>query len=338
MSTPHSTQTHSLEIQDPELQAALAAITLPKPNSHKGHNGKLLIIGGSELFHAASKWSLDVASKLVDMVFYSSVPSNNATLLEAKGQFWNGIVVPRGEVESYCAEADCILIGPGMERRESRRMTTTNWSKPLTPEDWESDTERLVNFLLSSFPDKKWVIDAGALQMVNPSLLNTHCILTPHYRELTRLFEAVPSGEYAFGKFSPDVSEDDVEKLRANAQAAQEMSEQLSGATLLIKGMVDFVANSRNARAVAGGNPGMTKGGTGDVLAGLVAGLYCTSTAWSAAVVGSFVNKRAGERLGENVGPFFSASDLAIEVPATLWSELSQVQTMAQLRTEEDRA
>src|SRR5579859_5973250 len=96
-----------------QLEKYFQHIQLPKPDSHKGQNGKLLIIGGSELFHAASKWSLDVASKCIDMVFYSSVPSNNTLIQQAKGEFWNGIVVSRGEVESYFAEADCILIGPG---------------------------------------------------------------------------------------------------------------------------------------------------------------------------------------------------------------------------------
>ena len=41
----------------------------PPAGSHKGQNGKLMIIGGSKLFHAASLWSLKVASRIVDMVF-----------------------------------------------------------------------------------------------------------------------------------------------------------------------------------------------------------------------------------------------------------------------------
>jgi NAD(P)H-hydrate repair Nnr-like enzyme with NAD(P)H-hydrate dehydratase domain len=90
------------------------------PESHKGENGKLLIIGGSHLFHAASKWSLDIASKFVDMVFYASTPENNQLIKEAKQNFWNGIVVPRAELENYLKEADCILIGPGMERQPQK--------------------------------------------------------------------------------------------------------------------------------------------------------------------------------------------------------------------------
>ena len=52
--------------------------------SHKGQNGRLLVIGGSHLFHAASLWSLTVASRIVDLVHYCSVPENNAIVQKAK--------------------------------------------------------------------------------------------------------------------------------------------------------------------------------------------------------------------------------------------------------------
>jgi NAD(P)H-hydrate repair Nnr-like enzyme with NAD(P)H-hydrate dehydratase domain len=48
-------------------------------------------------------------------------------------------------------------------------------------------TARLSNHLLKKYPEKKWVIDAGALQMVNPDLLNSNCIITPHQQEIANL-------------------------------------------------------------------------------------------------------------------------------------------------------
>src|SRR5579864_8248940 len=97
----------------------LKKLYIPPPDSHKGQNGKLLIIGGSHLFHAASLWALNIASRVVDMLFYSSVPENNQIVQELKKEFRNGIVVPRTEIENYAQEADCILIGPGMVRTDS---------------------------------------------------------------------------------------------------------------------------------------------------------------------------------------------------------------------------
>ncbi len=263
-------------------------IKTPLSDSHKGDNGKLLIIGGSDLFHAASKWSLDVASKFVDMVFYSSVPSNNELIMEAKKNFWNGIVIAREDIENYIEEADCILIGPGMTR--------------------DAETKRVVDDLLKKYSHKKWVIDAGALQEVDPQLLQPQMIITPHWGELERV---VSSLNKDFG---------DLKKLTPTK--LQELSKELGGVTVVLKGEKDFVFNNEVFVEVSGGNAGMTKGGTGDVLAGLVAGLYTTQEQMVSAVVASEVNKKAGDRLYEKVGPNFNASDLVNEIPTALWDEL----------------
>jgi hydroxyethylthiazole kinase-like uncharacterized protein yjeF len=246
----------------------------PNPDSHKGQNGKLLIIGGSELFHAASKWSLDVASKIVDMVFYSSVPENNELIKEAKQNFWNGIVINRSDVDKYIDEADCVLIGPGMDRSE--------------------ETEKITNELISNHKNKKVVIDAGALQMVDINLLNSNHIISPHQKEMSLLKE---------------------KGLNTSS---------FSG-TILLKGEFDEVIQKNERIKIEGGNPGMTKGGTGDVLAGLVSALYCKNSALNSCIVGSFVNKKAGDRLSEKVGPYFNASDLVEIIPEILWSELGSI-------------
>lgn len=266
----------------------LSRVHLPEPDSHKGQNGKVLLIGGSELFHAASKWSLDVVSKFVDMVFYASVPSNNELIQAAKGEFWNGIVIERDDMQFYLEQADVILIGPGMTR---------------TP-----DTEEIINTLLREYPDKKWVIDAGALQMMDVSLLNKSCIITPHHGELQMVWQR------AFNRPLPD------DQLEAVIQ----LSQKLGHVTVLLKGREDIVAQGEKTEVIEGGNAGMTKGGTGDVLAGLVAGLFVTEEAFAAAVLASYINKRAGDDLYEEVGPFFNASDLVDQIPKTLWHSLQK--------------
>lgn len=266
----------------------LKQVTLPAPDSHKGQNGKLLIIGGSELFHAASKWSLDIASKFVDMVFYASIPSNNDLIKQAKAEFWNGIVIERSELENYLGEADCILIGPGMER---------------SPE-----TQKLTNQLLKKYPTKKWVIDAGALQMVDPSLLNQNCIITPHEQELARVLEKL--GE--------------VDEMLNKETCLNDLSQKLNGVCILYKGKIDYVAQGEMTIEIEGGNAGMTKGGTGDVLAGVVAGLYACNEMLVAAVAGSYVNKAAGDSLYQKVGPFYNASDLVTEIPKVLWQAIKK--------------
>lgn len=274
----------------PNLLPFIQKLHVPQPDSHKGQNGKLLIIGGSELFHAASRWSLDVASCFVDMLFYSSIPANNELIKEAKGNFWNGIVVRREDVESYVEEADCILIGPGMTRSE--------------------DTTEITESLVKKYPHKKWVIDAGALQMITPNLLSPNMIITPHPRELAMVLTK---------QLNQDVEELVKQVNEASAEQLQKWAEQLGAVTIVLKGQVDHVITSVQTYEVAGGNAGMTKGGTGDVLAGLIAALACTNELLTAAVVGSIANKAAGEKLAEKAGPFFNASQLITAIPESLW-------------------
>jgi NAD(P)H-hydrate epimerase len=262
------------------LENALKTISLPANQSHKGQNGKLLIIGGSELFHAASKWSLDVASKIVDMVFYSSIPSNNQLVLEAKKNFWNGIVITRKQIKNYIDEADVILIGPGMDR--------------------SFYTKTLINKLLKKYANKKWVIDAGALQMLNVKLLNNNHIITPHHQEMTLL-------QQKSNLFNEN-------NYQANCYC-------------LLKGSVDKVFTPNNSLAVEipGGNAGMTKGGTGDVLAGLLAAIYCKNTGLESCLIASYINKKAGEELYKQQGPYFNSSDLVEIIPQVLWQKINSI-------------
>jgi hydroxyethylthiazole kinase-like uncharacterized protein yjeF len=259
----------------------LKKLYVPASGSHKGQNGKLLIIGGSVLFHAASLWALQVASRIVDMVFYSSVPQNNALVEKEKEEFRNGIIVPRNKIEHYIEEADCILIGPGLPREDG-------------VEEGDDDTKELTERLFKAYPNKKWVVDGGSLQVIEPEILPKTAIITPHKHEFQQLFKIEPTAENA---------KDMVQKYDI---------------TILLKGEKDIVCDSQNSVLISGGNAGMTKGGTGDVLAGLVSALYCKNEAFLSAEAGSYINKKAGDSLARKMGIYFNASDLANEIPAVM--------------------
>ncbi len=293
----------------------LKNLYIPPPNSHKGQNGKLMIIGGSHLFHAASLWALTIASKLVDMLFYSSVPENNAIVRELKKEFRNGIVVPRDQIESYIEEAEAVLIGPGMMRTEVRGERGKGKGESLKEinllEDEGLQSYYLTKYLLEKYPEKKWIIDAGALQMMELEWLkqlNGNVILTPHQGEFERVFSPViPDLIRNPEKMLKQVQHDIIQK------AANEYN-----ATILLKGQKDIVCSPKQCVEISGGNAGMTKGGTGDVLAGLVAALATKNDLWLAATAGSYINKKAGEELYKKVGYYFNASDLAEEIPQVM--------------------
>ncbi len=259
----------------------LKSLYLAPKDSHKGDNGKLTIIGGSKLFHGASLWSLKVASRIVDMVFYAGVPENNELTKDFKRQIYDFIAVSRDKVEDYIKESDAILIGPGLPREEGKEVS-------------EESTRDLTQRLLSEFPDKKWVIDAGSLTEMDPNWLNKNCLITPHKKEFEALF-----------------------KIEANEKNIKKMAQQ-TRCVILFKGPTDIVCSPSECKISEGGNPGMTKGGTGDVLAGLAAALACKNDLFLTALAASFINKKAGEELAEEVGPYFNASDLSNQIPRTM--------------------
>jgi NAD(P)H-hydrate epimerase len=250
------------------------ALYQPPPTSHKGQNGKLTIIGGSRLFHGASLWALKVASRIVDLVFYSSIPENLKLAQKLKSQIYDFIAVPREAIRDYIEESDAVLIGPGLMREE--------------------ETKILTEKLIKKFSKKRWVIDAGSLQMMNKNLIPKDSILLPHQREFKRLFDLAPNQENA-------------------AKMARKYN-----CVVLLKGRLDYICSPSQCQVNTTGNEGMTKGGTGEVLAGLTAALACKNKPFLAANAAAFVNGLAGDRLKKRVGVYYNASDLADEIPATL--------------------
>lgn len=300
----------------------------PPRTSHKGQNGRLLVIGGSKLFHSSVFWAADVASRIVDLVHFSSPAMENNELVrqKAKEKFWNGIVVPWENVEEYIVEDDCVVIGPGMVRRESISENSENSeiqktgksdnqiirnSETLTLRQTESsefsemlrrvakidDTAVIVNTLLKKYPHKRWVIDGGALQEMDVNSIPEKAILTPHHKEWEGLLTRTD--------------------LVGERQSPSFFAKKYK-CVIVLKGSQDVVCDENKCVDITGGNEGMTKGGTGDVLAGLIGALYCKNDAWLAATEGSYINKKAGDNLYQRVGPFFNASDLVTEVPKVL--------------------
>lgn len=171
-------------------------------------------------------------------------------------------------------------------------------------EDEGEQTYWLTKYLLEQYPDKRWIIDGGALQMVEKEWLKNmkQVILTPHLKEFERLFGLPPTEENV-----------------------QEMARAYN-VIILRKGEEDIICPPAGGCVrIAGGSAGMTKGGTGDVLAGLVAALSCKNDLFLSAQAAAYINKKAGEALASRVGIYFNASDLVDEIPSVLAQETGQI-------------
>lgn len=289
------------------------ALIFPDENSHKGQNGKILIIANSPLFHGAGRLSALAlyetitlfASKTNDMVYFCST-KENINYLKQKQETFIGVL--REEVDSYIKSADVILAGPGLMREEEKNRPDTKGEA--------LQTLSLTKKVLES--DKKLVLDAGSLQVINPDDLmgKTKVIITPHRMEMANLFgvksvDLVLSHQSSFAEIS------------RVAKIVQDISGRYN-ITILLKGPVDIIASKNSWFYVRGGNGGMTKGGTGDVLAGVAAAIYSrTDDPVLAASAASFILKETADDLWKESLWLYSATDLVNSIVQTTKKILS---------------
>jgi NAD(P)H-hydrate epimerase len=145
---------------------------------------------------------------------------------------------------------------------------------------------------------KKAVFDADALRLPLP-VASGETIYTPHAGEFTRIT----------GITLPD---DTVGRARAARKAG------IRG-TVVLKGHIDIITDGTRVRFNRTGDPAMTVGGTGDVLAGIAGGLLCHLPAFEAACIAAYVNGRAGSLVVAERGGGILASDIVDKIPQVLF-------------------
>jgi hydroxyethylthiazole kinase-like uncharacterized protein yjeF len=147
---------------------------------------------------------------------------------------------------------------------------------------------------------KKAVIDADALRLPLPVAQN-ETLFTPHAGEFMRIT-------------GTRISDDTMERAVAGRGA------HLPG-TLLLKGSTDIITDGNRVRFNRTGDPAMTVGGTGDVLAGIAGALLCRLPAFEAGCIAAYVNGRAGQFVTAKRGEGMLASDLVDRIPAELYKK-----------------
>lgn len=303
-----STAMHqTLKTRNPEdLRTLLEQVPVPLAESHKGDNGKTLIIGGSELFHASVLWAAEIASHFVDMLHFASTKENNQIMQSLKKQFRNGIVIKQEDIPYYIEEDESVLVGPGMVRTkmELDLLPDLSLTDILQLEDEAHITAHLTKYVIHQFPNKQFIFDAGALQMMHPDWLITlqkKPILTPHQLEFRRLFGVAV-------KSLP---------MQRKIEVVEEHARRY-GVVIMLKAVKDIITDGSTTYIVDGGNQGLTKGGTGDILAGLATAFAAKSDPLVSAVMASFVLKRAADELSEDMGYWYNISNLIDKIPRTL--------------------
>lgn len=272
----------------------------PEKTATKLNGGQITIIGGSELFHGAPVLALRAASRIVDMVFFATPKSNHKVIDRVKSSLSAFILMPFEDLDNYLRKCDSILIGPGLMRYRSEKGD----HQGAVCDEVGRETKILTEDLLRKFPDKKWVIDGGSLQVMDPKLIPFGAVLTPNIKEFGMLF-----GEF--------VNMSDLEKTTDQVMRRAKQY----NCVICLKGATTIVTDGTKTYWVDGGSVGLIKGGTGDIVAGLTTAFLAKSEPLLSAAAANFVVKKASEELEAERGLMYNADDVAEQVPKT-WGRL----------------
>jgi len=262
-----------------------------RPDSRKGQNGKVAVVGGSYMYHGAPTLSSIAALRSgVDLV-YTYVP--NVIVSSVRAISPNLIVVPMVDSKLTRGSANKML-GQIPEGLDSATI-----GMGLAVAD-EEGLKALVKSLLSQ--DVRLSLDASALtRSILPLVSSKNVVLTPHAGEFQRLFGILPSNHVK-------------ERVSAVEKFAKEHS-----VTILLKGSTDVISDGAKTFVNPKNLAAMTVGGTGDVLSGIVAGILARNrNSLESAAAASYVNGVAGKLAQRKVGLHMVATDLIDAIPVAM--------------------
>jgi NAD(P)H-hydrate epimerase len=276
--------------------------------SNKGTFGKVMLLCGSPPYPGSAYLAGHAAARVGAGLITLAVTEQMLPIYASAFHEATFVVLPP-ETESSLKRVDLLmeamkgyrslLVGPGLGQSPSMR-------------------ESILHLLerLRALPDEqrpRLVVDADGLNNLSAlerwwTLLPPDTVITPHPGEMGRLCHGL------------QVSGGSLQRLELARQKAREWQ-----VTLVLKGACTIVARADPAAVVQTrinwqANPAMATAGTGDVLAGMIAGLLAQGASpFDAASTAVYVHATAGEHLSQQIGEAgLLASDLLPEIPRTL--------------------
>lgn len=252
-----------------------------KYDSHKGTFANVLTICGSRnmtgCVYLCNQAAVEIGAGLVTAAFpdciYNTVTAklNEPLMLPVKNNDEGRMTADAKTLLPAMKKADVIAMGCGL--------------------GLDNDTKELVRFVINNFTGTL-ILDADALNCIigyTEIMKNAPCkiIITPHPGEMARLT----------GKSVPEIQSG---RMKTALDFAAEY-----GVTVVLKGANTVVADKTGRCYInPTGNPSMARGGSGDVLTGIIAGLIKqTEDDFSAACTGCFLHGETADRIVENFSP-----------------------------------
>ncbi|HEX6646711.1 MAG TPA: NAD(P)H-hydrate dehydratase [Nitrososphaeraceae archaeon] len=275
-----------------------------KNSSRKGDNGIVLVVGGSRIYHGAPVLASIAALRSGTDLVYTAVPSINVESTRSYSP--NLIVIPLVDqrltmgsaarlIKTLPKKVDVATIGMGMSIAKKEALLS------------------LVEKLLKN--GTKLVLDASALiPEILPKIKGSNCIITPHGGEYMRIFETELKNYNTNNNTNNNNNNSENEQILDVLNNAKKY-----GITIILKGWKNIISNGELTTVIERSTPAMTVGGTGDVLAGLVAGFFSKlNSSFDAACAAVYLNGMAGFMAYQKSGLHIVASDLIDNLPQVL--------------------
>ena len=267
--------------------------------SHKGNSGRVLVIGGGAFTGAPALTALAALRTGADWVTVATPRSVAPEIAEFSPNLivhaLSGRYLAHDDtraIDTLIRRHDVVVIGMGLGRENES----------------ENETAETVLEIITANPDTRFVIDADALHALKMPMPDrgqaAMPIVTPHAGEFKQLGGTVAAG------------------IDERCELVREFSLENHVVTLL-KGAIDVISDGEDVRTNHTGNAGMTVGGTGDVLAGVVGALLAMHDttpipAVAAATAGAFITGTAGDLAFRKFGHGLLATDVIECIPEAM--------------------
>jgi NAD(P)H-hydrate epimerase len=264
------------------------------PGAHKGQYGRLLIIGGNETFSGAPSLVALAAYRTGTDLAFIAAPEKTAHAISSISPNLITIKLP-GEnlapghvhiLREHIERATAIAIGPGLGENPQ--------------------TKSAVGKILALIRQlkKPLLVDADALKalgVIRKRMFHDPTVITPHAGEFKAISGKAPSTD-----------------VKARSNEVKAMANR-SGSVTLLKADIDVISDGERVKLNRTGNPGMTVGGTGDVLSGIISGLLAQGIdAFRAAVAGAFISGASGDLAEEELGYHLTPTDVLTHIPKVM--------------------
>lgn len=267
------------------VKEAKELIPKRKVRSHKGDYGKLYVIAGSKNMTGAAYFTVKSAYEIGAGVVYACMPESVFPVMQVMVP--EAVEVNTGDLNYFLNElenADCAVIGPGLGKGKNQ-------------------TEMILS-VLEKLVDKPVLIDADGLNNIagNLDILRSRkipAVITPHPAEMMRLT----------GISVKDILENTVKTAVDFAKEYNTIVVLKDSATVIASPWGEVFINTT-------GNSALSKGGSGDVLSGIIGGLISQNMSpFEAAYLGVFIHGLIGDICRDDKGVYsVAASDLCSSI------------------------